>query len=144
MVTLKPLSEITRPVDPRVPSELLSLGSARHPWTVFVALSLEGNTVGACAFKSAPNKDKEVEIAYVTFADLKGRGLGTAMAQCLVDIATRSGEVNRVVARTLKVENASVRICRRLNFDFLGEVIDPDDGSVWAWKKQIGQPKRRT
>ncbi len=138
MVTLKPLSQIIGPVDPRVPTELLSLGGARHPWTTFVAFSPDGNAVGACAFKSPPNEDKEVEVAYVTFAEFEGRGFGTAMAQSLVDIATQSGEVNRVVARTLKEENPSVRICRRLNFSFLGEVIDPDDGSVWQWEKQIG------
>ena len=113
---------------------------AAAPWTGYLAIAGEGVAVGTCAFKSAPDENDEVEIAYLTFPKQEKRGYGTAMVRALLEIAAGSGGVGRVVAQTLPEENASVRICRRLGFVLEGESIDQDDGKVWRWSKQIPGP----
>jgi len=120
----------------RIPSELLGLLKEAAPWTSYVALTPDGIAVGACAFKSRPTKMKEVEMAYLTFPEFEKRGYGTAMARRLFEIADASGEVERVVAQTLREENSSVHICRQLGFAFDGDVVDSEDGLVWRWSKQ--------
>ena len=84
-----------------------------------------------CAFKEEPDRWKRVEIAYFTFPEYERNGYATAMARGLVEIAIGSEEANAVIAHTLRKENASARICRRLGFDCKGEVMDPEDGMVW-------------
>lgn len=137
-LTLRPLVEVHLSADlaALVPHELVALASVRPPWTSYLAYSGAGQAVGACAFKSVPNDRREVEIAYLTFAAFEGQGYGTAMAGLLLDVAAGSGEVDQIIAHTLREENASVKICRRLGFTLVGEVMDPEDGLVWRWKKQ--------
>ena len=120
MIGLKPLASVQDSAElmARIPPELLALAEAREPWTSYVAFGVDGIAVGTCAFKSAPSAKKEVEIAYLTFPEQERRGYGAAMAQSLVAIAAGTGKVERVIAQTLREENASVRICRRLNFMF--------------------------
>ena len=136
MLTLKPLAAANdfAAALARIPRELLALAAAGPPWTSFIAFDGEGFAVGTCAFKGAPNRNREVEITYLTFPEHERRGYGTAMARALIEIAASSGAVDRVVAQTLPEENASARICRRLGFEFNGAIIDPDDGNVWRWK----------
>jgi RimJ/RimL family protein N-acetyltransferase len=44
-------------------------------------LAYDGETpVGTCAFKTAPNAEGAVEIAYFTFPAFEGRGFATTMA----------------------------------------------------------------
>ena len=137
MLTLKPLAVAKdyAEVKARIPWELAALTTSEAPWTSYLAFDREGAAVGACAFKSAPDKNREVEITYLTFPEHEKRGYGTAMVLLLLEIAAKSDEVGHVVAQTLPEENASVRICRRVGFAFAGEVIDPDDGKVWRWRK---------
>jgi RimJ/RimL family protein N-acetyltransferase len=106
------------------------------PWAAHLAVDdSEGQVVGACSFKGPPNNDRAVEIAYVTFPPYERQGIASAMADQLVAIADSSTEVDLIVAHTLREENASVRILRRLGFQLVGEVIDdPADGPVWRWE----------
>lgn len=138
-LTLRPLAEVHLSADlaELVPHELVALASVRRPWTSYVAYSGAGQAVGACTFKSAPNERREVEVAYLTFPDFEGQGYGTAMAGLLLDVAAGSEEVDQIIAHTLREENASVKICRRLGFTIEGEVMDPEDGLVWRWTKQV-------
>ena len=139
MLALKPLAAVqdSPGFASRIPRELLALASAREPWTSYVAFRPDGAAVGLGAFKSPPTAKKEVEIAYFTFPEFERHGHGTAMAQALVKIAADSREVDSVIAQTLREEDASVRICRRLGFVFEGEILDPEDGPVWRWRKPI-------
>ena len=58
----------------------------------------------------------------------------TRVAQALAHYAFRSGRVSLVRAHTLPQENASTRVLTKCGFDFVGEVIDPEDGLVWRWE----------
>jgi len=140
MLELRPLAAVhdTPGVVARIPHELMALAKRAPPWTSYAVFTPEGEAVGTCAFKAPPTAGCEVEIAYFTFPEFEGCGYGTAMARRLCEIADQSAEVDGVLAHTLREENASVRICRRLGFVLEGEVIDPDDGPVWRWRKPAG------
>ncbi|HEX8448769.1 MAG TPA: GNAT family N-acetyltransferase [Allosphingosinicella sp.] len=114
--------------------DLLSRDPRPSPWGSYLALD-EGRAVGICAFKSAPDSEGAVEIAYMTFPAFEGRGHATAMAAALARTAFDCG-APLVVAHTLPEENASSRALRRNGFDFAGESIDPEDGAVWRWEKK--------
>jgi len=49
-----------------------------------------------------------------------------------------SAAVLRVIAHTLPETNASTRVLEKVGMNFVGEVIDPDDGRVWRWQMQAG------
>jgi [ribosomal protein S5]-alanine N-acetyltransferase len=94
--------------------------------------------VGTCAFKTPPIEDGTVEIAYFTYPGFEGRGYATGMARKLIELASGSAAVRRVVAHTLPETNASTRVLEKAGMNFVGEVIDPEDGRVWRWQVQIG------
>jgi RimJ/RimL family protein N-acetyltransferase len=108
------------------------------PWIGYLAVDEEtGNVVGSCGYKGDCS-DGMVEIAYFSFPGHEGRGVATEMARLLIELAWREREVQIVRAHTLREENASVRILRRLGFALIGTVEDPEDGPVWRW--DLGQP----
>ena len=93
--------------------------------------------VGSCAFKGQPTEDGTVEIAYFTYPDFEGKGYATSMARKLVELAASCTAVRRVIAHTLPEVNASTRVLEKVAMSFVGEVIDPENGRVWQWQKQI-------
>jgi RimJ/RimL family protein N-acetyltransferase len=56
------------------------------------------------------------------------------MAGKLVEAASRSPEVKRIIAHTLPEPNASTRVLEKVGMSFVGEVFDPEDGRVWQWR----------
>ena len=38
-------------------------------------------------------------------------------------------------AHTLPTPNASTRVLAKCCFQYIGEVIDPEDGLVWRWER---------
>jgi RimJ/RimL family protein N-acetyltransferase len=91
-----------------------------------------GALVGSGGY-TAPPAERTVEIGYETAPEFRGRGLGVASARELVDGALKSGEVDRVIAHTLAVENPSTGVLRSIGFELAGESEDPDEGTVWEW-----------
>ena len=110
---------------------------ATEPWIGYLALEQGGAgrvVVGSCGFKDQP-RDGVVEIAYLTFPEHEGRGIGRHMAAAVLDIAEAHRGVTEVRAHTLPEANASTRILERLGFHLVGAVQDPDDGEVWRWSR---------
>lgn len=104
-------------------------------WGAFWSIDLgSGEPVGLCGFKDRPDRERMVEIAYLTFPLLQGRGFATAMVRLLIEHANTQGSIE-IRANTLPEESASTRVLRRVGFAFQGEVIDPDDGPGWRWRK---------
>lgn len=120
-------------------ARFLASGAAPAPWGGYLAL--EGQmrrVVGTCGFKGAPDADGAAEIAYFTFPGEEGRGVATAMAVALVDVARASGpEVAIVRAHTLPERSASCRVLEKAGFQHAGDVIDPEDGPVWRWERLV-------
>jgi len=98
-----------------------------------------GASVGACMFKGPP-LDGVVEIAYGIDEDQRGKGYASEAAAELVAYAFASGKVRLVRAHTLPDSGASQRILAKCGLRNVGEVIDPDDGLVWRFEKEIGEP----
>ncbi len=110
---------------------LYSTAGYEPPWIGYLAL-VEGQVVGGCGFKK-PIDDGRVEIAYFTFPDFEQRGYASAMAKRLVAMAAVDAPGVLVTAQTLPEENASTKLLKRLNFQMIGAVEHPDDGTVWEW-----------
>jgi [ribosomal protein S5]-alanine N-acetyltransferase len=94
-----------------------------------------GRVIGTCGFKHGPEKDGRVEIAYYTFAPFEGKGYATAMATELVALARRSDRVREIFAHTLPERNASTRILEKAGLRWDDEIVDPEDGRVWLWRR---------
>ena len=79
-----------------------------------------------------------MEVAYFTFPGEEGRGIASAMAAALVQVARAGGpEVAVVRAHTLPERNASCRVLEKAAFQHVGTVIDPEDGPVWRWERPV-------
>lgn len=105
----------------------------KPPWIGYFAADAGGVFVGTCAFKGPP-KAGVVEIAYGTFSEYEGKGVGTRMCYEVVEIAKAQRPQPTIRARTLPSENASTSILRKNGFGLLGNVEDPEDGTVWEWE----------
>jgi RimJ/RimL family protein N-acetyltransferase len=113
---------------------MLSVGAV-PPWIGYLAVDKSIRTiVGTCAFKGGPNQEKTVEIAYFTYPDLERRGYATAMAHTLIQMALSHPEAPRIIAHTLPHSNASTRVLQKVGMQFVGDVVDPEDGPVWRWE----------
>lgn len=102
------------------------------PWICYY-VQIDNNLVAAAAFKGQPVNNK-VEIAYGTFPLYQKQGIGTRIAQMLVQISLQTDPTVRITAQTLKEENYSVRILRKNNFKLIGTAMDDDEGEVWEWE----------
>ena len=103
-------------------------------------LAVDGTTrqyVGSCCYKSSPDDDGIVEIAYFTYPAFEGRGYATAMANKLIQLASSSPQVRQILAHTLPQKNASTRVLEKANMSLVGEVVDPEDGKVWLWQTRV-------
>ena len=96
--------------------------------------------VGTGAFKGPPDESESVEIAYGIVPSCEGRGYATEVARALVEFAYGTGNVKRVIAHTLPEANASTTVLTRCGFEFVGDVIDPEDGPVWKWQRWPDHP----
>ncbi|MDO3626378.1 GNAT family N-acetyltransferase [Mucilaginibacter sp. BT774] len=102
------------------------------PWICYY-VQMGGDLVAAAAFKGQPVNNK-VEIAYGTFPQYQKQGIGTKIAQMLVQLSVQTDPAVRITAQTLKEENYSVRILRKNNFKLIGTAIDEEEGEVWEWE----------
>lgn len=108
------------------------------PWTHGFALvdRATGAVVGSCAFKSPPDVDGVVEIAYGLAPEHQGRGYAREAARALTDYALRSGV--RCVRAHTRADNApSARVLTACGFTCVGEVMDPEDGPVLRWEMRM-------
>lgn len=105
------------------------------PWIAYLAVE-NAEPLGTCAFKTAPSGGR-VEIAYGTMSGLEGKGIATAMARELIEIARREDEGLVVFAQTLPLECASTSILKKLGFKRIGSVQHPEDGMVWEWEHEF-------
>lgn len=115
------------------------LALRHHPehaqWYMYVFVDPEiGSVVGSGGYKGPP-LDGEIEIGYEVAPGFRGQGYATAAARPLVDqIRDMDRGVERVVAHTLAVENASGSVLRKVGFQRTGTGTDPDEGTVWRWE----------
>jgi len=108
------------------------------PWIGYFA-TIDGNEIVGCGgYKGAPRGGK-VEIAYGTFKNYEGQGIGSRICQQLVSLSLQTDPSIRITARTFLENNASTSILSRNGFKCIGTVYDEDDGNVWEWEHQQRQ-----
>jgi RimJ/RimL family protein N-acetyltransferase len=107
------------------------------PWRFgFAAVHREARLViGSGGFKGPPDSDGVVEIAYGIVPAFQRRGYATEVAGALVEYALRDSTVRRLRAHTLREPNPSTKVLKKCGFEFIGEVVEPDDGPVWRWER---------
>ena len=99
----------------------------------FIIHKADRRLLGTCGYKGAPNDEGKVEIGYEIEAHYRQQGLATEVAQGLIDFALKHEEVKKIIAHTLAHENPSVSVLKKLGFQFVEALIDPDDGDIWKW-----------
>jgi [ribosomal protein S5]-alanine N-acetyltransferase len=117
--------------------EGLRAATGADPWVFgFAIVHPESSSViGSAGFKGPPDEEGMVEIAYGIAPAFQGRGYATEAAQALLAYALDSGGVRLVRAHTAPTPNASTRVLTKCGFNFVGEVVDPEDGRVWRWER---------
>ena len=102
------------------------------PWIGYF-FRQDDRIVGCGGFKGKP-VDGKVEVAYGTFREFEGRGIGTQICGALVSLSNETNPKLRIMARTLPAESGSTTILRRNGFRLRGVVHDEEDGDVWEWE----------
>jgi RimJ/RimL family protein N-acetyltransferase len=117
--------------------ERLRASSEPDPWTHgFAVVDRKSRlVVGNVGYKGPPDEQGMVEIAYGIVPDYEGRGYATEAAALLVRFASENSGVRLIRAHTLPTRNASTRVLTKNGFEYIGEVVDPDDGLVWRWER---------
>lgn len=112
-------------------------------WThgVFLIDRATGAVVGSAGFKTPPDADAVVEIAYGLEPEFQGRGYAREAAQALIVYALGEGGARCVRAHTRPGNAASARVLAACGFVCLGDVVDPDDGLVQRWERRVSSPE---
>jgi RimJ/RimL family protein N-acetyltransferase len=120
--------------------EQLRVAPGPDPWTLGFAVVHrdEGRVIGSAAFKGPPAEDGVAEIAYGIAPGYQGKGYATEAARALVAFALERVDVTLIRAHTMPENGASGRVLAKSGFQYVGEVIDPEDGLVWRWERPIG------
>lgn len=105
------------------------------PWIGYFA-TLDGQKIVGCGGYKGKPTEGTIEIAYGTFEEFEGQGIGTSICRQLVELSLRTDPSIRITARTLSDSGASAQILKRNGFMALGPVMDPEDGEVWEWEWQ--------
>jgi RimJ/RimL family protein N-acetyltransferase len=106
------------------------------PWCGYIGWQ-GGVPMGFGGFVSPPDAAQVAEIGYLTFPAHEGRGVASAVAGGLIAIARAQGLAS-VIAHTLPAHNASTKVLERNGFVRDGEAQDPDEGTVWRWRIDLG------
>jgi RimJ/RimL family protein N-acetyltransferase len=92
----------------------------------FVAIDEASNeTLGVVRLHTDLNR-KAGEYAILLRSDLKGRGLGWALMQLIIDYAKSEG-LKRIDGQILQENSVMLKMCRELGFEIK---TDPDDNGV--------------
>ncbi len=93
--------------------------------------------IGSCGFKGKPSEDGQVEIGYEIKETYRGQGLATEAAAALLDFAQQNATIKAINAHTISPNNASTRVLQKLQFALMGELPDPEEGTIYHWQRQF-------
>jgi RimJ/RimL family protein N-acetyltransferase len=118
---------------------MLRSATEADPWTLgFAVIDRERRlVVGSAGFKGRADVEGVVEVAYGIVPSFQGRGYATEATHALMNFAREDSAVRRFRAHTMPNPNASTRVLTKCGFEFLGDVVDPEDGPVWRWDRTI-------
>lgn len=99
----------------------------------------DGEVVGLCSYIRPP-ADGEVEIGYGVAESRRGRGCATRAVAAMLEAARRDPALKAVVAGTALANFASQAALERNGFVRTGVAVDPDDGDVIRWRRDLAAP----
>ena len=111
----------------------------KKPWIGYFATIDGVEIVGCGGYKGQPQEGR-IEIAYNTFKDFEGKGIGTEICRQLVLLSLQTNPLIKITARTLVEISGSTTILERNNFKCMGVVCDKEDGDVWEWEYKKSNP----
>lgn len=119
---------------------LIRAGYEKHPaaqrWgSLFFVEPAARVLVGFGGFKGPPSADGVVELGYAIAPAFQRQGLATDAVAQMVQRAFEDPSVRAVDAQTLGRPNASTRVLEKSGFAKVQELIDPDEGAIWQWRR---------
>lgn len=103
-------------------------------WQYLVVHKADNKLIGAGGYKGAPTRFGVVEIGYEIRPEYRNQGYATEFAKGLIDHAFTDETIKIVQAHTLAEPNASTHVLKKCGMDFVEEMFDPDDGTIWQWR----------
>lgn len=115
--------------------ERVRVNPAEELWWQYLAIhKKDDKLIGAGGYKGAPNRYNVVEIGYEIRPEYRNQGYATEFAQGLIAHAFSDETIKVVQAHTLAEPNASTHVLKKCGMNFVEEMYDPDDGTIWQWK----------
>jgi RimJ/RimL family protein N-acetyltransferase len=96
-----------------------------------------GEVVGLCSYKSAP-EDGIAEIGYGIASTRRAMGHATGAVAAMIRVAEADPLVHILTAETSPVNPASARVLEKNGFDHVGTRVDPEDGELLLWSRDVG------
>jgi RimJ/RimL family protein N-acetyltransferase len=110
----------------------LHAAGSRGAWMIVSG----GEVAGLCSYKQAP-RDGVVEIGYGVAASRRRLGHATRAVTAMLYYAAADPAVRKVIASTAADNTASQRALERNGLIQNGTVLDPDDGELLLWHKDL-------
>ena len=102
-------------------------------WMIVV----DHEVVGLCGYKGPPDLDGVVEIGYGVASSRRKRGYATRAIMDLLKVAQQDRAIRGVVAETTTENMASERVLERNGIVREFKRIDPEDGEVVLWRRDL-------
>lgn len=108
-------------------------------WMIVV----DNEVVGLCSYKGPPDRDGVVEIGYGVAPSRRERGYATRAVAQLLKLAALDGAIWSVVAETMTENLASQRVLEGNGFVMEAKRIDPEDGEVILWRRDLSDLRQQ-
>ena len=94
--------------------------------------------VGLCGYKHRPSVDGAVDIGYSIAASRRRRGHATGAVAAILAKSEADPRVSYIIAETAIDNHGSQRVLMKNGFQYIGTVIDPEDGErLLRWKVSV-------
>jgi RimJ/RimL family protein N-acetyltransferase len=114
---------------------------ARHDRGAWLVVS-DGEVVGLCSYKNAPDPDGKVEIGFGIAASRRRQGHATRAVTALLAIAGNDPPVRMLFAETSIANVASQRVLEKSGFTRVGSRTHKEDGDLLLWRRDVGDSER--